>query len=174
MHELSVPVVSLRPGKWAPKRTGSLHPTGSPCGVYQAPDGHLFLVVQQHEIPRLWRAMKRPDLAADPRFKTNRDRLKNGAELKRIFEQWLASMGSRDAAIAALDAERVPCAPVYKVSEAMAHPHLRERKTVRRVKHEALGEFDIPGMPIKFSTWPDRIDVKASRVGDDNAEPRPW
>ncbi|HUA36313.1 MAG TPA: CoA transferase [Candidatus Binataceae bacterium] len=169
MHELSVPVVSLRPGKWVPKRGGSLHPTGCPCGVYRAPDGDMFLIVQQHEMPRLWRAMKRPDLADDPRFKTNRDRLKNGQEFKRVFEEWLASMGTRAAALAALDAERVPCAPVLKVEDAMQEPHLRERKTVRRVKNAQIGEFDIPGMPVKFSTWPTRTDLKASRVGEDNA-----
>lgn len=168
MHELSVPVVSLRPGKFVPKRGGSLHPTGCPCGVYRAPDGDMFLVVQQHEMPRLWRAMKRPDLADDPRFKTNRDRLKNGQEFKQVFEEWLASMGTRAAALAALDAERVPCAPVLKVEEAMQEPHLRQRKTVRRVKSAQMGEFDIPGMPVKFSTWPTRTDLKASRVGEDN------
>lgn len=168
MHELSVPVVSLRPGKFSMKRAGSSHPTGSPCGVFKAGDGYLFLIVQQHEIPRLWRAMKRPDLAEDARFKTNRDRIKNNVEFKRIFEEWLATFPDRESAIAVLDAERVPCAPVYKVEEAMAHPHMRERKTVRRVKDTAMGEFDIPGMPIKFSTWPDRTDLKASRVGADN------
>jgi crotonobetainyl-CoA:carnitine CoA-transferase CaiB-like acyl-CoA transferase len=169
MHELTVPVVSMRPGRFVPKRTGSLHPTGSPCGVFKAHDGYVFLVIQQHEIGRLWRAMKRPDLAEDARFKTNRDRLKNNDALRAIIEEWLQSFPSRDDAIAALDAERVPCAPVLKVEESMAHPHLRGRKTVRRVKYETIGEFDIPGMPVKFSGWPDRTDVRASRVGADNA-----
>jgi len=168
MHEASVPIVSLRPGKWSPTRGGSLHPTGSPCGVYEAPGGYVFLIMQQHEMPRLWRAMKRPDLAEDERFKTNRDRLKNNLEFKRIFEEWLATFPSREAAIAVLDAERVPCVPVYKVEETIAHPHMRQRKTVRRVKHEAMGEFDLPSMPVKFSTWPDRTDLKASTVGADN------
>ena len=169
MHELSVPVVSLRPGKFAPKRGGATHPTGSPCGVFKAHDGYVFIIVQQHEIGRLWRAMKRPDLADDARFKTNRDRLKNNAAMREIIEGWLQSYPDRDAAIAILDAERVPCAPVYKLAESMAHPHLRGRKTVRRVKDAAMGEFDIPGMPVKFSAWPDRTDVKASRMGADNA-----
>ena len=65
--------------------------------------------------------------------------------------------------------ETVPITPVYKLAESMAHPHLRGRKTVRRVKDPAMGEFDIPGMPVKFSAWPDRTDVKASRMGADNA-----
>jgi CoA:oxalate CoA-transferase len=167
-HELAVPVVSLRPGRWSPKRSGQLHPTGSPCGVFAAKDGYVFIVVQQHEINRLWRAMGRPELGQDPRFLTNRDRLKNNLALKQILEEWLATFPDRDSAIAVLDRERVPCAPVLKLEEAMAHPHMRGRKTVRRVKDPALGEFDIPGMPVKFSAWPDRTDVKASRVGEDN------
>ena len=168
MQELAVPIVSLRPGKFSMTRGGSSHPTGSPCGVFKAADGYIFLIIQQHEMPRLWRAMKRADLAEDTRFKTNRDRVKNNQEFRRIFEDWLATFTDRESAIAVLDAERVPCAPVYKVEEAMAHPHMRQRKTVRRVKDPAMGELDIPGMPIKFSTWPDRTDLKASRVGADN------
>jgi len=169
MHELSVPVVSLRPGRWSPKRNGSLHPTGAPTGVYQSKNGYIFLVVQQHKIGRLWRLMKRPDLAEDERFKTNRDRVKNQKVLRDIIEEWMQSLPDRETALRELDAQRVPCAPVLKLEESMAQPHLRGRKTVRRIKHEALGEFDVPGMPVKFSGWPDRTDVKASRVGADNA-----
>jgi CoA:oxalate CoA-transferase len=168
MHELCVPLVSLRPGRFVPKRTGSLHPTGSPVGVFQATGGYIFLVVQQHEMPRLWRAIGRPELASDPRFTTLRDRLKHNLALKEVIETWLATFADRDSALAALDRERVPCAPVYRMEEAMAEPHLRERRTVRRVKDRAIGEFDIPGMPVKFSSFPTRTDVKASRVGEDN------
>lgn len=167
MHELAVPITSMRE-KWAQRRTGQLHPTGSPCGVFAAKDGHVFMVVQQHEIKRLWRAMGKPELGDDPRFATNRDRIRNNAELRDIIEEWLATYPDRDSAIAVLDRSRVPCAPVLKVRESMAHPHMRERKTVRRVSHPALGEFDVPGMPVKFSAWPDRTDVKASRLGEDN------
>lgn len=169
MHELSVPVISLRPGRWSPKRSGSLHPTGAPTGVYESKNGYIFLVVQQHEIGRLWRAMKQPELGDDPRFKTNRDRVKNKEVLRDLIEQWMQSLPDRETALRYLDEQRVPCAPVLKVEEAMAHPHLRGRKTVRHIKNDALGEFDIPGMPVKFSGWPDRTDVKASRVGADNA-----
>jgi CoA:oxalate CoA-transferase len=168
MHELSVPIVSMRPGKWAPKRTGAMHPTGAPCGVFQAKDGFVFIVIQQHEIGRLWKAMGRPELATDPRFLTNRDRMKNNAALKEIIETWLATFPDRDSAVAELDKVRVPCAPVYKLAESMAHPHMRGRKTVRQVKDPRLGDLEIPGMPVKFSNWPDKTDLKASKLGADN------
>jgi len=129
----------------------------------------MFIMVQQHEIGRLWRAMNRPDLAEDLRFRTNRDRVKNNQELREIIETWLQSFPDRDRALAELDAQRVPRAPVLKLEESMTMPHLRGRKTVRRIKHEVLGEFDIPGMPVKFSGWPDHTDVIASRLGGDTA-----
>ncbi len=168
MHELSVPVIALRPDRFVPKRTGSLHPTGSPCGVFQANGGYVFVVVQQHEINRLWRAIGRPELGDDQRFKTNRDRMKNNVALKQILEDWFATFPDRDSAVRALDKERVPCAPVLKLADSMAHPHMRGRKTVRRIKDATLGDFDLPGMPVKFSTWPDRTELKASRLGADN------
>ena len=62
----------------------------------------------------------------------------------------------------------MPCAPVLTLHEAMAHPHLRERGTVRRVKDRAIGEFDIPGLPVKFSRWPQRASVEADLLGEHN------
>ena len=52
----------------------------------------------------------------------------------------------------------------------MDHPHLRERGTVRRVKDASIGEFDIPGMPTKFSRWPYLENVVSDRLGEHNEE----
>ena len=94
--------------------------------------------------------------------------MRNNEALKEIIEGWFATFPDRDSVVAELDKFRVPCGPVHSLEEAMAHPHLRERKTVRRVVDPALGEFDIPGFPVKFSAWPDRTELKASRLGEDN------
>lgn len=168
MHELCVPVLSIRKEKFQPRRNGSQHPTGSPAGVYQCPGGYIMLLVQQHEFPRLARAMGRPELATDERFKSNGRRVRNNAALKEIIEGWFAIFPDRDSVVAELDRHRVPCGPVLTLQESMAHPHLRERQTVRRVSDPSFGEFDIPGFPVKFSDWPDRTEVKASRLGQDN------
>ncbi len=70
--------------------------------------------------------------------------------------------------IAALEKERVPCAPVLTLNEAMRHPHLNERKTIRWIDDPILGKVAIPGLPVKFSAWPDRMKVRAARLGEDN------
>jgi CoA:oxalate CoA-transferase len=168
MHEMCVPVVSIRKEKFKPQRNGSQHPTGSPSGVFKCPGGYIMLLVQQHEFPRLARAMGRPELVGDDRFKSNGRRVRNNEALKEIVEDWFATFPDRDSVVAELDKYRVPCGPVLSLEEAMAHPHLRERKTVRRVKDPSFGEFDIPGLPVKFSDWPDRTELKASRLGEDN------
>jgi CoA:oxalate CoA-transferase len=168
MHELSVPVLSLRPDTYKPRRNGSQHPVGSPSGVFKAKDGYIMLLVQQHEFPRLARAMGMPELVHDERFRTNGRRVRNNAALKEIIENWFATFPDRDAAVAALDKERVPCAPVYSIQEAVAHPHMRQRKTVRRVSDPRFGDFDLPSMPVKFSNYPDRTDLRAALVGEDN------
>jgi len=168
MHELAVPVISQRRGTWSPRRNGSQHPSGSPTGVYQANGGFIMLLVQQHEFHRLARAIGMPELATDPRFSSNGRRVRNNAALKELIEKWLATFPDRDSAVAALDQHRVPCGPVLTLEEAVDHPHLRERKTVRKVSDPRLGDFDLPAMPVKFSDWPDRTDLKASLVGEDN------
>ncbi len=168
MHEMAVPVISIRKEKFTIQRNGSQHPYGSPSGVFKCPGGYIMLLVQEHEFPRLANAMGRPELAADPRFKTNSRRVKNNEALKQIIEDWFATFPDRDSVVAALDKFRVPCAPVWSLEEAMAHPHLRQRKTIRQVYDPALGQFEIPGFPVKFSDWAPPDDLKASRVGQDN------
>ena len=56
--------------------------------------------------------MNMPELADDPRFKTPSDRRTNRTELKDIIEAWMATLPDRDAVLEALNAERVPVAPV--------------------------------------------------------------
>ena len=69
-----------------------------------------------------------------------------------------------------LEQHRVPCAPVLTLNEAVAHDHLRQRKTVRRVEDPQIGAFDIPGLPVKFSRWPDRTELSADLLGAHNEE----
>jgi CoA:oxalate CoA-transferase len=170
MHEASTPNVALRGAKFRKTRNGSQHPDGGPTGVYHFKgDQYVLLTIPT---PHQWRAFARamgmPELADDPRFKNARGRRDNDAELKVIIEDWMKTFETRDEVLAALDKERVPCAPVLTVNEAVHHPHLNERKTVRWVDDPLLGKIAIPGVPVKFSAWPDRMDLRTARLGEDN------
>jgi crotonobetainyl-CoA:carnitine CoA-transferase CaiB-like acyl-CoA transferase len=171
MHEVNVPKASLRGNTFNPPRMGSLHPDGGPTGVFRCGSGEFIsLMVLPYQWPQLIKAMNMPELAEDARFRDPRSRRDNNQALAAIIENWLSHFATRDHAIAALEAERVPCAPVLSLHEAMAHPHLRERGTVRRVADAAIGEFDIPGLAAKFSRWPMANALTADRLGEHNED----
>jgi CoA:oxalate CoA-transferase len=171
MHEVNVPKATLRGPSFSPKRAGSLHPDGGPTGVFRYKDEEFIaIMVMPHQWKQMVAVMDMPALADDPRFKMPRERRDNNEALKQIIEEWLRRFPTRDAAITALEAGRIPCAPVLTLHEAIAHPHLRERGTVRRVKDGLIGEFDIPGLPVRFSEWRNGTPASAALLGQHNEE----
>src|SRR3984893_14861944 len=86
--------------------------------------GHL-----DHQFPLLCRAMGRPELATDDRFKDIAGRARNRDELNGIVQGWIDAAPSDEEVLALLEEHRVPHAPVLSVEEAINHPHLRARGT---------------------------------------------
>ena len=106
----------------------------------------------------------------DPRFVTNTDRVAHQKELVDIIEGWFATMPSDEAAIEALKARSIPVAPVLSVEQAINHPHLRQRGTIRKVHDRVLGDFDLPGYGFKFSEFPKGVGEDAPMLGEHNGE----
>jgi CoA:oxalate CoA-transferase len=171
MHEANVPKVAIRGNEFVPKREGSLHPNGGPVGVFDCGRGEFIVICAlAHQWPQMVRALGMPELENDSRFASARARSDNNRVVADIVEKWLKSFPSRDAAIVALENERIPCAPVLTLNDAMAQPHLIERGTVRQVSDPQIGPFAIPGSPVRFSKWPDRSELKADLLGEHNEQ----
>ncbi len=169
MHEANVPKVAIRGNSFIPKREGSLHPNGGPVGVFDCGrDEYLVICALAHQWPQMIKALGMPELEKDPRFASARARSDNNRLIADIIEKWLKSFPSRDAAIAALEKERIPCAPVLTLNDAMAQPHLMERGTVRQVRDPQIGPFAIPGSPVRFSAWSDDSELRADLLGEHN------
>jgi CoA:oxalate CoA-transferase len=170
-HEASVETHSLSRGEIRPTRSGLHSWYAVPAGVFRGRDRYIIIIapLQQH-----WRklcvAMRQPELADDPRFATNDDRLRNLDALIDTIESWIRSMPSDDDAIAAMREQRVPMAPVLSVEEAVRHPHLRARGTVRTIRDRILGEFDVPGFALRFSDFPEPLALDAPLMGEHNRE----
>jgi len=116
------------------------------------------------------RAMGRPELEKDPRFATSPGRGKNQAELIAIIEQWMASQGTDDAVIKVFEEFRVPSAPVMSIIDTLKHPYFKARNMVRKVNDPLLGEVTIPGFPLKYSEFPELLDLVAPLLGQHGAE----
>jgi crotonobetainyl-CoA:carnitine CoA-transferase CaiB-like acyl-CoA transferase len=169
VHDFSLQVYSASKGKFVPTRGGAHHTGLVPCGIFRAVHGYITIVAAlDHQWRGLTRAMGRPELADDPRFCSVRARLRHKEILIGEIERWLQSLPDRDAALEALDRERVPAAPVLTIPEVVRHPHLLERGTVRQISDPVFGDFVLPGFPFRFSGMPAPSVLAAPDLGEHN------
>jgi len=169
VHDFNLQAYSASKGKFVPTRGGAHHSGLAPCGIFRAAQGYITIVAAlDHQWRGLTRAMGRPELADDPRFCTIRERICHREILIGEIERWLQSLPDRDTAVAALDRERVPAAPVLTIPEVVRHPHLLERGTVRQVSAPVFGDFVLPGFPFRFSGVPAPTVLTAPDLGEHN------
>lgn len=170
-HEMNVQMYSATNGAVDPKRSGTHHPQICPCGVFRGKQGYLIIIsFLDHHWQALCRIMGKPEIATDPRYADNVARLAHLDEVIRLIEEWLASTESDEAAMAALQEAHIPVAPVLSIGQAIAHPHLRQRGTVRKIHDRIFGEFEAPGFPLRFSAFPERLPLEAATLGEHNGE----
>lgn len=169
MHDMTIEMATLTGGKVQPTRTGRFSGVDAPIGVFKAPEGWIVILALPRQWPRVPVALGRPDLLADPRFATSRDRARNKEALAELIEAWMATFATDADVLAALEHHRIPCAPVLSPVQALEHPYFREREQIRTVPDPVLGEITIPGFPFKFSASPERPDLLAPTLGQHNA-----
>jgi len=169
-HEVSIQAYSASKGKIVPRRNGPQHYAVAPTGIFKSKDSHLVILALLHQWPVLCRAMDREDMIEDPRFKDNDDRIENLTAMVAEIEKWLQAQDSDAAALAKLEKARIPVAPLLTVPQAMEHPHMIEREVIRTIEDPILGEFQIPGMPLRFSKYDVPKDLVAPTLGQHNEE----
>jgi CoA:oxalate CoA-transferase len=134
----------------APGPIGNRHPSIAPFEPYDTADRPLIVAAGNDALfARLCRALGRPELAADPRFRTNRDRNRNVEEMKTELEAVLRTAPAAHWA-EALEAAGVPNSPINTVADSVEHPQVRSRNMVVRA-----GNLQMAGNPIKLSAFPD-------------------
>ncbi len=80
-------------------------------------------------------------------------------------------MGDADKAVQILVEENhVPAAPVLDVPEVMEHPHMVQRGIVQTVNDPVFGEVKIPASPLKYSQFPEPLELQAFALGEHNEE----
>jgi len=112
-----------------PARTGTSHATIAPYGTFRTGAGGTVQLAVQND--REWRrlcqqVLRRPELADDPRFRTNAARVAARTELHTEIETALSPYPP-DRVIALLDAARIANARLNTVGDLLAHPQLEHR-----------------------------------------------
>lgn len=113
-----------------PRLTGNDHPNISPYSSYATATRPVYLAVgNNRQFAKLCAEIGAPEIAADPQFATNADRVVNREALRVALE---GAMADQDGAALGerLIAAGVPAGPILTVNEALAHPHTQHRQMV--------------------------------------------
>jgi crotonobetainyl-CoA:carnitine CoA-transferase CaiB-like acyl-CoA transferase len=150
----------------APMRRGNAHPNIVPYEAFDAADRPLVVAVgSERQWPRLCEAIGLPELAHDPRFRTNGDRVEFREDLRAILrERFLTN--SADSWLQRLEAAEVPCGPVLDVVEAFDAPAARALGARVTVIHPTLGAVDQVAPPFRLDGAPLEVDVPPPLLGE--------
>jgi crotonobetainyl-CoA:carnitine CoA-transferase CaiB-like acyl-CoA transferase len=101
-----------------PQRMGNAHPSIAPYDLFATADRPMIIAVgNDGQFRRLAEVLGHPDLADDPAFSTNPDRVAHRDALKAALEQVLRTRGA-DEWQQALTAAGVPCGPINTIEQA--------------------------------------------------------
>jgi crotonobetainyl-CoA:carnitine CoA-transferase CaiB-like acyl-CoA transferase len=143
-----------------PGLTGNAHPNISPYDKFPTRTVDVFLAVgNDRAFGRLCAELGTPELAEDPRFRNNRDRLTNRAALTEQLTTRLADLDG-EALCKRLLAVGVPAGPVRDVAHVWSDAHTRHRGMA--LEQPGYRNF---GLPIKLSRTPGRVARTPPRFG---------
>jgi crotonobetainyl-CoA:carnitine CoA-transferase CaiB-like acyl-CoA transferase len=151
-----------------PSRWGNAHPSIVPYQSFQTADGYLVLGAASESIwQRLCPALGRAELADDPRFAKNADRVAHRQELIAILAEIFMTRTTADW-VTALNRADVPCAPVQTIDQVFAAPQVLHRNMLVEVEHPTAGKVKLAGIPVKFSVTPASVRLPPPLLGEHN------
>ena len=139
-----------------PKRRGNQHPNIVPYQVFECADGHVIVAAgNDAQFARFAALIGLPELAGDPRYVRNSDRLKNREQLIALLAERLKQL-EKGPLVAAMEAEKVPGGEINTVPEVFATDQVAAREMKVSVPHPlaASGHVDLIGNPVKFGATP--------------------
>jgi crotonobetainyl-CoA:carnitine CoA-transferase CaiB-like acyl-CoA transferase len=141
----------------APKRAGNAHQNIVPYQVFAVADGHMILAVgNDAQFQRFCQVAGCPELASDPRFTRNAERVRHRELLIPLLAERL-SQRPRAEWLAALDAAKVPCGPINHLDDVFADPQVQARQMTQRVAHPLNDALELVASPMKLSATPARL-----------------
>jgi crotonobetainyl-CoA:carnitine CoA-transferase CaiB-like acyl-CoA transferase len=149
-------------------RMGNQGASVAPCDLYRTRDDDwvLLQVAGQPMFKRWCRLVGRPDLFDDPRFADDDLRGQHGAELNGIMADWCAERTKADA-LAALEAAKLPAAPMLSTQEVLDDPHVQAMGYLQRVPFPGAAK-DVPIIetPFRMSATPGEIRTRPPLLGE--------
>ena len=151
----------------APQRAGNAHQNIVPYQVFEVADGLLILAVgNDSQYGRFCEIAGRPELATDPRFAHNADRVRNRAILVPLLAAEMKRRSRQDW-LSALEAAKVPCGPINDLADVFADPQVQARGMTVEMAHPLADTVRLVASPIKLSRTPIRYRRPPPLLGAD-------
>lgn len=154
-----------------PPRRGNRHPQVVPYQAVQAGDGVWFILGVASD--NVWRSfckrVGRDELAADPRFATNAERIANYEALLPLVRRIIRAKPCADW-LRELRAAGVPCGRINTTAEALGDPHVLERGMIIELEHPALGIVKSLATPVHLADTPLVYRRHPPRLGEHSHE----
>jgi crotonobetainyl-CoA:carnitine CoA-transferase CaiB-like acyl-CoA transferase len=154
----------------APKRRGNAHPSIVPYETFACADGFINLGVGNDSLwEKFCEVTGQGELAHDPRFVKNADRVQHHDELKAILDEMFAAH-PRDYWLEKLDDAGIPCGSINTLDQVLTHPQVLAREMVVEVNHPVAGPTKLTGAPIKLSETPTEVRTPPPLLGEHTEE----
>ncbi|MFQ5994401.1 MAG: CaiB/BaiF CoA transferase family protein [Acidiferrobacterales bacterium] len=135
-----------------PRRLGTAHPNTTPYQVFPSADGHFILAANNDgQFRRYCEVAGVPELASDPRYLTNPDRMRNIDTLVETISE-ISRQHPTKYWMERLEEGGVPCAPVNTIDQVFADPQVKHREMQITMLHPSVpSDIRLIGNPIKMS-----------------------
>jgi crotonobetainyl-CoA:carnitine CoA-transferase CaiB-like acyl-CoA transferase len=141
-------------GGTVPQRLGNAHPNIVPYQDFPTSDGFMIIAVgNDTQFARLCKAMDLGELAADPRFAANKDRVENRTTLIARLSTVTATRSTAHW-VTALEAAGVPCGPINGIDAVFADPQVQARGLRVELPHPVSGTVPLVANPLRLSQTP--------------------
>ena len=157
-------------GGESPVRMGNAHPNIVPYQDFPTRDGYMVIAVgNDAQFTRLCQAAGHPDIASDPRYKSNKDRVKNRQALVSQMKAFTVTRSTQDW-ITDLEAVGVPCGPINNLEQVFADPHVKARQIHQQLEHPSMGKVSSVASPIRLSETPVQYRMAPPLLGEHTQE----
>ncbi|HKR38684.1 MAG TPA: CoA transferase [Paraburkholderia sp.] len=151
-------------------RMGNEHPTSMPTSAYPTADGFINIGAGGDDMwRRLCRAFGQPELADDPDFLTDPDRVRNRERLNGLLGEHFRSATTAQWMSRLADAD-VPCGPIYTMDQVFADPQVQHSRIAAPVVHPRRGEIRLVDQVVKLTRTPAHIVSTLEDKGGSNDE----
>jgi crotonobetainyl-CoA:carnitine CoA-transferase CaiB-like acyl-CoA transferase len=142
-----------------------------PTGTYVCKDDVYVIIGANGDnlFKRLMAAIGRPEMASDPRFEHNDDRVPWADEIDQAISDWTLRLPST-AVIRILESAAVPVGPIYSAKDMMADPHFQARGLFQEVDLGGGDKVRLPAILPRLTETPGSLEWPGPQLSAHNRE----